>query len=458
MKKFYILLLAVVLGSASFAQLPGGLDTLLGGVPGMDTLLGNTGDIPGLDSIIGTLPEGGVDGERYRDPIFNEVAVVPQLLYGAGPLVFDSVNSLSTVKQPLFMDVYFPLVDMDSVQRPVIVFAFGGAFVYGDKHSPDMVELCYRFAQLGYVTASIDYRLSDELLVNPNAENATRAVLKGTHDMKAAVRYMVRSARDLGNLFSIDTTQIYVGGTSAGAFCALHTAYLDKFSELPFELYDEAALYGGLEGTSGNEGYSSKVAGVLSGAGALGKAKWLEAGDVPIASVHGTADDVVPYDSDTVRILDINYPVDGSAAIHRRADEVGVKNRLHTFIGAGHVPYVGNTAAQEGSYMDTTYNFFREFMYEVVSERLGTSIEKVGLNNHNVVLYPNPVSEVLTVELVGTSDVMNYQVANTMGKVQMKGNITSFQNTINTGELEQGYYFLTIFNGSEKVTKRFVKQ
>ncbi|TXC78607.1 T9SS type A sorting domain-containing protein [Luteibaculum oceani] len=370
---------------------------------------------------------------RFQDPIFNEVLVTPGILYGNAEVTFDTLNSNGTNPYPLYLDVYQPAADLETEERPVIVFAFGGAFVYGARVSPDIVELCNRYAQLGYVCVSIDYRLSDELLVNPSPENATRAVLKGTHDMKAAVRFLYRSAKDLTNPFRIDTNQIYVGGVSAGGFCALHTAYLND-DEIPEILRPEYERSGGLEGRSGNPGYSSKVAGVINLCGALGKKEWLEVGDVPVVSMHGDQDETVPYDEDTVRILDINYPVAGSAAIHRRANEIGVINDFYTFKGAGHVPFVGDAA-----YMDTTFNFTSAFMYERVCGSVSSGIsEKSKARNSQV--YPNPSHDFISV--ANAMELVDLKIISPEGRVVYYTENSILMNKIDISALKNGVYML----------------
>lgn len=397
--------------------------------------------LPGYPSTPSVPDTGGV---RYRDPIFADALLIEGIPFGMGDVVVDTITSTSVIKQPLQMDVYQPLGDLQT-KRPVIVWAFGGAFVFGARVSPDIVELCRRYARLGYVCVSIDYRLSDELLVNPNAANATRAVLKGTHDMKAAVRYLYKSVKDMQNLFGIDTNQIYVGGVSAGAFCALHTAYLDKVSEVPEVLLPELQRTGGIEGNSGNPGYSSKVAGVINLCGALGKATWLEQGNVPIVSMHGTADDVVPYDSDTVTILGINYPVDGSAAITRRANEVGVRNAFYTWYGAGHTPFVADPA-----YMDTTYQFTRDFMYGVVSDYYATASVKEKISSADLNAYPNPSNGLLHLNWKKGNNELNIKIADLTGKTVLAQTLSNTgQADLDATALPAGFYILSMENAQQ---------
>lgn len=368
------------------------------------------------------------DGIRYSDQASYQTIITPSILFGASDIIFDSL--VTPVQLPLFMDVYQP-VETGVSPRPVIVMAFGGAYVYGARISPDIVQICTRFAEMGYVMVSIDYRLSDELLVNPSPENATRAVLKGTQDFKAAVRYMRRSVAELGNIFNIDTNRIYGGGVSAGGFNAVHAAYLDKDSELPEILREFALENGGIEGESGNPGYSSKIDAVVNLSGAIGDTAWMEIGDAPIVSVHGTADGTVPYGSDSITVLDINYPVDGSRSIHIKADQLGITNALKPFHGQDHVPFVTNA-----DYMDTTVWFTRDFMFNQVCPRF-VGISKLSKENAN--LYPNP--SVNYIQFAGHNNEVSYRILTVNGQTIHAA--AEYSNTgIDISTLPSGQYLL----------------
>ncbi len=375
MKHILLLITVAAFTLQSKAQLPDLSDL---GIP-LDS-------ISVLDGILTQDP----NGERYRDPVFGSVLYATGIPYGVAPVIVDSVR-LPGQTYPLAMDVYQPAVDLSSEPRPVIVFAFGGSFVYGARVSPDIVQLCTRFAQLGYVTVSIDYRLSDELLIRPTYQNAFRAVGKAMHDMRAAVRFLRMQEANLANILNIDTERIYVGGVSAGAFAALHTAYLDRVDELPLEFQPIIEDIGGIEGESGNPEFSSAVAGCINLCGALGEKEWMEPGDVPLVSMHGDEDGTVPYDSDTIRALDINYPVDGSAAIHRHANRIGVHNDFYTYVGAGHTPFVlpGLVGPSEMAYMDTTFWFIRDFMFPLVTGETSSVLNSPNAAER-ISLFPNP--------------------------------------------------------------------
>jgi hypothetical protein len=125
---------------------------------------------------------------------------------------------------------------------------------------------------------------------------------------------------------------------------------------------------GGLEGNSGNPCYSSKVNGVINLCGALAQYGWLENGDLPLCSLHGTNDATVKYNRGIVNPGVALMYLDGSRMLHEQAQAVSVPSNFYTFYGAGHVPYLG-TGATQVAYMDTTIRFVRDYLLE----RLGCS-------------------------------------------------------------------------------------
>ena len=298
------------------------------------------------------------DGERYNSEIFSNINVFTDIEYGEN-ITEDILGTEYT--QTLYLDVYVPENDYIN-DRPLIIFMFGGAFVTGSKNSPVMQELCTRYAKMGYVASAIDYRLTPTLIWNGTEENAYKAVIKAIHDLKAAIRYF-RMNDQLYDDFGIDTSRIYSGGSSAGAIASVNAAYINNASEIPESIYDYVMEYGGLEGFSGNLGYNSEFYGVVNLCGAIGHYDWIEVDDIPIVSVHGDEDTVVPYADDLVTLFGINLQVYGSYIIHQTMIELGNQSALHTFEGEGHTPY-----GYSDAYMDLTIEFTRDFMYDLVCD------------------------------------------------------------------------------------------
>jgi len=300
-----------------------------------------------------TAQEECVDG-RYFDEIFD-IDIEYGIQYG------ENINETfwgTETSENLYMDIYEPSND-NFEYRPLIFFMFGGSFVGGSKSSPDIVSLCTNYAKMGYVAVAIDYRLSQNaLFFAPNEENAYKAVLKAIHDVKAAIRYF-RMNDELYNDYKIDTNRIYVGGVSAGAIAAINAAYLDEMSEIPSFLLDDYDGLGGFEGISGNAGYDSSFNGVINLCGAVGDDQWISEGDIPIVSMHGDQDTVVPYDDSLVTLFGLNIQVDGSYMIHQRMTELGNESDLYTYVNQGHTPF---------SNMNLETEFTRTFLYDFVCD------------------------------------------------------------------------------------------
>ena len=133
---------------------------------------------------------------RYENEIFDEVSKTI--------VEYTDVYDWSALDSGLDMDIYQPVGDT-ATNRPVLIFAHGGVYVTGNKNNPPMVSLCEAFAKRGYVTASIQYRLTSSLsLLSPNASDIfSQTVLNSVSDMKAAVRYFRKDVAENNNTYGI---------------------------------------------------------------------------------------------------------------------------------------------------------------------------------------------------------------------------------------------------------------
>ena len=265
---------------------------------------------------------------RYETEIFDEVS--------KSIVEYTDVYDWSALDSGLDMDIYQPVGDT-ATNRPVLIFAHGGVYVTGNKNNPPMVSLCEAFAKRGYVTASIQYRLTSSLsLLSPNASDIfSQTVLNSVSDMKAAVRYFRKDVAENNNTYGINPDLIFVGGYSAGAVTAAHLSVIDD-NQIPVEFqsfYDEA---GGIEGNSGNSGYSSEVSGAILLAGAINTLDFIDVDDEPIVSLHASDDNTVSYECANA-LGNASLPfLCGSGKIHEELENVGVINELYTFPSGGH--------------------------------------------------------------------------------------------------------------------------
>lgn len=350
----------------------------------------------------------------------------------------------------LTMDVFQPTGDTLSL-RPMIFFTHGGSFEGGTSADMDVDTLCHRFARKGYVTVSINYRVG---FFPFDSTNAVPAVVRAVQDQKAAIRYFKKD-RSTVNAFRIDTNQIWVGGSSAGALTALQCAYLDEWNEVP--IWDTAwtSANGGLEGTSGNPGYSSNFRGVISLCGALGHAYWMDNNDKPMCAVHGTADAIVPYGTGWASVAGNNIIlVDGDSTINGFAPSVNTKDSLYTFIGAPHVPYAGTSNANK-AYMDTTVNFVTDFVYHHLDCYL-TDVPEIKDFASLVTVYPNPAKDYFIVTIHNYDNKpYNIELNDALGRqVLSRFNQKTREININTAEISAGVYFLKITKGNSTTVKK----
>ncbi len=398
---------------------------------------------------------------RYASDVFTDFTRTNDIVYGQNI----SASNANTI---LKLDFYEPTGDtLDA--RPLIILAHGGSFISGSRTDYDMEFMCKAFAKKGYACASINYRLGFPI----DSLRAIDAVARAVQDMKAAVRFFNKDSRDGTNTYKIDTNQVFVGGSSAGAITALHVGYLDKTCELEYYMSPASiATLGGIEGNSGHPCYSSKVSGVINLCGALARYGWMEAGDVPVVSVHGTNDGTVKYNRGQVNPgIPLLY-LDGSRMIHEQAQGLGVESDLYTLNGAGHVPYNANTPTGL-AYMDTTINFVTDFLVKTMGcteaplqpanapvgsadlyvyapctgnvpstfcEELAVNdVEKNTIQN----VYPNPADAVLTVNFTSEGKHI-VQLIDLTGRVISTQTSTEASIQLNRGTIKSGSYILKV--------------
>ncbi len=375
---------------------------------------------------------------RYFEEIFTEVSVTSNLVYGKNP---------NGANIDLLMDIYQPVGDTET-QRPLIIFAHGGSFVGGSKTENTATTVCTRFAKMGFVTASITYTINSPIPVN--VPTGVRAVINATHDMKAAIRYMRKSYTE-GNPYKINPNIVIVGGNSAGGFMALHAAYMDKAEEVPGGI--DINLYGGIEGQSGNLGYSSKVSLVMNFAGAIGDTTMMEAGDVPVVSMHGDQDMVVPFNRALIVALSI-FPimeVCGSLAIHEKATGLGIPSELKVYPGAGHVPWENNAAD-----MQSAVNFAKDFVHDqLCNGNLGTN--EVALKKTDFLMFPNPTNNFLNIISEEMDKFYKIEILDISGRIVKSTNLNNSSIVqVETGDLRNGQYLVRLVGKNTIGTQKLI--
>ena len=307
--------------------------------------------------------------DRYRNDITSAVSTTTGVAFSTNIPQVSTTNLLGfqlaneqtygAVHTTLRMDIYQPQGDTLS-KRPVIIFCFGGGFVNGSRTDADMVALARAFAQRGFVTASIDYRLGMNLT---DPEKAKRAVYRALQDGRSAVRFFRNNART----YRVDPNQVFISGHSAGAFIACNNAYVDREAERPASTFAVNGLadLGSLDAIGDNrtdafgKAVSGKANAVLSFAGAIVDPNHIEGpNDVPVALFHSVNDPVVPYyTGKPFAFLDIvpgfNLPVVyGSSPVNARANNVGAPHLFYTYYLRGHDVHFSRLTLPQFIYSD----------------------------------------------------------------------------------------------------------
>ena len=211
-----------------------------------------------------------------------------------------------------------PVDNLKDKKRPLIIGVHSGGFLDICFFQPCYLKysenvLTENFTPQGFLTASVEYRLTSPLDFKPpdiRDETLKAAHYKAVQDVRQAIKYIFENAEKLG----VDTNNVFLVGTSAGAITVLHAAYLDN-EEVPKELLEK---YGRLE-------KREKLKGVISLSGAIYDLKYLDGGDkIPLMVVHGNEDFIVPPDKGFYLGMKHLTPVYGGRAVFEEAQKKGI--------------------------------------------------------------------------------------------------------------------------------------
>jgi len=244
----------------------------------------------------------------------------------------------------LALEVFYPVLPAGE-KRPLVVLIHGGAFIGGDRSQ--FRNQARALAQMGYVAATVSYRLckrnncltlgwltANESLLIPAAlcglnfwtDFGTGAYVAAV-DANNAIRYLQNNAAT----YRIDPENVIVGGFSAGAWTAMHAAFLDQ---------DEAdGMAAGWKGAWGSLNPVTGIKGVLCLGGAMYDTTFIDPDEknIPVFVVHGTCDPTVCYRHDAAFHCNAAYPkIYGGGDITTRLHHLGNPYYLFTGQNMGH--------------------------------------------------------------------------------------------------------------------------
>ena len=196
---------------------------------------------------------------------------------------------------------------------------FGGGFIRGTRNDESYLPWFKAMTEDGYRIISIDYRLglkgSDKVGV-AQVGALDKAIHMGVEDLYSATNFLNENAAELG----INPSNIVIAGSSAGAIIAMQAEY---------------EICNGTSWTSVlPEGF--RYAGVMSFSGAIlsreGKVDYRLHSPAPTLMMHGTSDELVPYDQ--IAILHLGFF--GGGKLVERFQKFGYNYNMYHFIDYGH--------------------------------------------------------------------------------------------------------------------------
>ena len=321
-----------------------------------------------------TTPSDSLEDVRYQKPLF-QVVTKPGIQYAEVDGYWSALEGSTSSAEMFFqmrhvadeqplklrLDLYLPKGDT-LAHRPLVMLIHGGAFYFGSRQDPSITRWCRHFASLGYVAASIDYRLG----FFPSMNNIDRAGYRALQDAHAALRFLV----DNQERYGIDTSMMFVGGCSSGGITALNLVYLNNDNRPP-STHD----LGKVE-TSGNDLTNHfSIKGIVNMWGALFDTSAMRGHHEPILAFHGDKDKIVPYDYDypfqqigDAKNLLVNKMY-GSFCIVDYAQKHGQQATLYTFEGAGHSPHNNPNPKKANEIFHFIQDKMTDFFYQIIRQK-----------------------------------------------------------------------------------------
>ena len=246
----------------------------------------------------------------------------------------------------LFMDVYDPaegsIREAYGIEKPTVIFMFGGGFIHGTRDDADYHKWFKMMTENGYRVISIDYRLglkgSDKVGV-AQVNVLDKAIHMAVEDLFSATNFILDNADQLG----VNPSNIVISGSSAGAISVMQAEY-----EIANATQWASVLPAGFN-----------YAGVMSFSGAIlsreGKVDFKKS-PCPTLMLHGTSDELVPYDQ--IKVFNLGFF--GGGKLVERFKKYGLNYNMYHFTDYGH---------EIAGSMDTTLDLQLKFLETNVMQK-----------------------------------------------------------------------------------------
>ena len=233
-----------------------------------------------------------------------------------------SLNYFNHDTISLVLDIFLPEMSGED-PVPLVIYVHGGGFSNGDRFGG--YELAKYLNTRNMACATIDYTLymkGKGFGCETELSEKVKAIQIAASQLWHATAFLLERSE----MYRIDTTKIFIAGSSAGAETVLHAAHWDREQMQYFEPALSPAF---------------KYAGIISGAGAIMDLNLITRENMmPTMLFHGDADPLVPYDVASHHFCPPDSPgwlmLFGSHAVAEHLQQLGGTSHLITFTGGNH--------------------------------------------------------------------------------------------------------------------------
>jgi hypothetical protein len=399
---------------------------------------------------------------RYKEKIFDDISVFKNILYGS------NVNNLDQ-QEDLYMDLYMPSLTTDTlVKRPVIFFLHGGSYVEGTKEDGTIRKMCREFASRGYVSISVEYRIQNTtdsnvspILQFADKSNWYKSILRSVQDIRGSIRYIKYDVAENNNPYHIDTNNITLYGSSAGAIGILHATYLDQSDTLNNFWTESVKSLGGLEGTTSTHleyGSVNTVRNLVVCSGAIGNVYWIgDNNNIDVIGFHHNFDPSVPYNHGCFYTAACHLGrFDGMKIYAPYLSSIGARIEQHVVEGIGHPV----DELLPDLVLEKTVNFLyaSQCKYDTTIFTVPTSIKYNTISS--VKIYPNPAKDNFRISIPqGNQSNLIVQIFSMNGGKLFQDQFGKNQTTYDLNiSLPSGMYIVKLSDGLNISTQKLMIQ
>ncbi|NDV57041.1 alpha/beta hydrolase [Bacteroides sp. 519] len=244
-----------------------------------------------------------------------------------------AIKGDDTLHLDVYIDHSIPIKEL----RPVMIHVHGGGYSAGSRKNVAQEMFNRHFAEMGFVSVSIDYRLGVREDNKYNVTNTKEIMRLATEDLVSATNFILSKEKE----WHIDQSTVLTSGGSAGATTILALEHdicnnVNYTKALPKDF---------------------NYAGIISHAGAIimegDTLKW-DKKPCPMLLFHGDKDFAVPFDVAEAA----GFTFVGTSYLHRQFKDMQIPHWAYVEKGADHImamkPLTNNN--------EETDKFYHEFI------------------------------------------------------------------------------------------------